>query len=74
MQVRWTHPAVADLTGIFDYLAEHQSHDLAERVISTLFEAAESLGAMPKKGRPGRETDTRRTGDPALSVYRFLHA
>ena len=59
MQVRWTHSAVADLTGIFDYLSEHQSSDLAERVIRAVFEAAQSLGAFPKKGRTGREPDTR---------------
>lgn len=59
MQVRWTQPAVADLTGIFDYLSEHQSSELAERVIRTVVEAAESLRAFPKKGRLGRELDTR---------------
>jgi toxin ParE1/3/4 len=86
MQVRWTQPAVADLTGIFEYLSEHQSSDLAERVIRTLFEAAESLGAMPKKGRPGREPDTRELviqrypyivfytlKEDALEILRVLH-
>lgn len=59
MQVRWTEQAVADLTGIFEYLSEHHSHDLAVRVIRALFEAVESLGGFPGRGRLGRESDTR---------------
>jgi toxin ParE1/3/4 len=86
MQVRWSQPAVADLTGIFEYLSEHRSSDLAESVIRTLFEAAESLGAMPKQGRPGREPDTRELvvqrypyivfytlQQDALEILRVLH-
>lgn len=59
MRVRWTQPAVSDLTGICDYLESHESTAVAERVAQTIYGAAESLAPFPKKGRSGREPNTR---------------
>ena len=59
MHIRWTQPAVYDLTGICDYLEKHESAALAERVAQAVYDAAHSLSPFPKKGRPGREPDTR---------------
>ena len=59
MRIRWTPPAVNDFTAICDYLETHENPKLARRVAQTIFDAAQSLAVFPKKGRPGREPDTR---------------
>jgi toxin ParE1/3/4 len=59
MHIRWTQPAVSDLTGICDYLEKHETAALAQRVAQAVYDAAHSLAPFPKKGRLGREPDTR---------------
>lgn len=73
MRICWTQPAVDDLTVICDYLQEHESPALAQRVAQTVYGAAQSLSQFPKKGRPGREPDTRELviqRYPYIVVYR----
>jgi plasmid stabilization system protein ParE len=59
MRIRWTSPAVSDLTGIYDDLETYETRELAQRIAEAIYGAAESLRLFPKKGRIGREPDTR---------------
>lgn len=59
MRVRWTSPAVSDLTSIYDYLAGHETCDLAQRLVQAIYSTAHSLAPFPRKGRPGRDPETR---------------
>ena len=36
MRIRWTEPAAADLTGICDYIDEHDGPERARRVAITI--------------------------------------
>ena len=59
MRIRWTQPAISDLTGICDYLETQESPAFASRVAQAVHSAAYSLANFPKKGWPGREPGTR---------------
>jgi toxin ParE1/3/4 len=74
MRIRWTEPAVADLTGICDYLQEYESPTLARTVAQAVYRAAQLLSKFPMKGRIGREADTRElviSRYPYIVVYRL---
>lgn len=74
MHIRWTEPAVSDLTGICDYLQEYESPALARTVAKTVYRAAQSLSKFPMKGRIGREAYTRElviNRYPYIVVYRL---
>jgi len=43
MRIRWTQPAVQDLTGICDYVGEHGSPVTARRVALTIYESVALL-------------------------------
>jgi toxin ParE1/3/4 len=86
MLVRWTKPAVDDLTGICDYTAEYFGAVQARRAAIAICESVESLGAFPNKGRLGRKPNTRELGIPrppfvvvyrvregAIEITRILH-
>lgn len=72
MRIRWTEPAAADLTGICDYIDEHDGPERARRVAIALYESADSLGPFPQRGRLGRKPGTREqiiSGLPYLVVF-----
>ena len=72
MRIRWTQPAVSDLTAICDYLETHKTPAFAETVAHAIPGAACSLAHLAKQGRPGREPDTREMAiqkHPHISVY-----
>lgn len=73
MLIRWTEPAVSDLTQICDYIAEHRSAATARRVAVSIYERVGSLADFAEMGRPGRRDGTRElilTGLPYIAVYR----
>jgi toxin ParE1/3/4 len=73
MHVRWTDPAVSDLTHICDYIEEHDSNATARRVAVSIYERVSALVDFPQRGREGRQSGTRElifTGLPYLAIYR----
>ena len=74
MRIRWTQPAVNDLTSISDYLDKHDSAATARRIALAIYECVNSLKRFPRSGRTGRVADTRElviTGLPYVIVYRI---
>jgi toxin ParE1/3/4 len=74
MRIRWTDPAVRDLTNICDYVKEHDGSVRARRVALSLYERVNTLAEFSESGRMGRKTGTREfvfTGLPYLAVYRI---
>lgn len=72
-RVRWTKPAVDDLTDLCDYTEERFGPTQARRVALILYDAADSLREMPLRGRTGRKAGTRELpmpGLPFLIIYR----
>ncbi len=72
MRVRWTEPAVRDLTAICDYIEQHDSPPVARTVALRIVEGAESLVNFPRRGRPGSDPGTRElvlAGSPWLVIY-----
>src|SRR5438128_2473173 len=73
MRIRWTGPAVDDLTHICDYTEEHDSPAVARRIARRLCDGIASLRQFPLRGRPGHKADTRELVFPRLpflAVYR----
>jgi toxin ParE1/3/4 len=86
MLVRWTKPAVSDLTHICDYTEERFGSAQARRTAIAIYDSVEALRAFPSKGRPGRQPSTReldvqrlpfvviyRVREGAIEVNRILH-
>jgi toxin ParE1/3/4 len=74
MLVRWTKPAVDDLTHICDYTEQHFGAAQARRAALTIYASVESIRQLPRKGRPGRKPDTRELDIPKLpfvAIYRL---
>jgi len=77
MRVRWTRPAVVDLTRICDYTQEHFGAAKARNTALTIYESAAWLKTFPNLGRPGRKPGTREVvipNLPILIIYRVLDA
>ena len=82
--LRITAPALADLRGIREYIAE-DSPIAAARVAGRLEAACSSLAYMPERGRPGVRLGTRelvsvwpyvivyRVDKPDVTVLRIFH-
>jgi addiction module RelE/StbE family toxin len=73
MRIRWTDPAVHDLTNICDYIREHDAPAAARGVALTIHDRVSSLTRFPELGRPGRRLNTRELvipGLPFLAIYR----
>jgi addiction module RelE/StbE family toxin len=73
MQIRWTQPAVRDLTNICDYIEEQDTAATARRVALIIYRSVTSLNKFPHRGRPGRKTETRElviANLPYIAVYR----
>ena len=58
MQVKWLSLALADLDAVAVYIAR-DSPGAAERMVDTIFAAADRLADYPASGRPGRVLGTR---------------
>ena len=75
MKIRWTDPAVRDLTQICDYIEEHGSAATARKVATSIYEQISGLEKFPESGRTGRHRDTRElvfAGLPYIAVYRLM--
>lgn len=71
MRVIWTAGARRDLREIWAYIAR-DNPAAVERVDEEIIAAGGSLTEMPRRGRPGRHTDTRElivAGRPYIIVY-----
>ena len=55
MRIRWTEPALSDLTAICDYISEHDGPEAARRVALRIYEGVGSLTQFPRRGRLGRK-------------------
>jgi toxin ParE1/3/4 len=75
--VRWTEPAVTDLTGICDYVQQHDGSEAALRIALRIYHALDALSAFPRRGRSGRRVGTRELlfpGLPYVAIYRIKEA
>jgi plasmid stabilization system protein ParE len=73
MHIRWTVPAVRDLTEICDYIDQHDGALKSRSVALAIYEGISTLAQFPYLGRPGRKPNTRElvfSGLPFLAVYR----
>lgn len=73
MTIRWTKPAVDDLTHICDHTLERFGPVQARRAAQLIFNSAGSLKDMPNRGRMGRKPETRELPIPPLPfvlIYR----
>jgi toxin ParE1/3/4 len=74
MRVRWTDPAVNDLSNICDYIEEHDSRTTARRVALSIYNRVNALVEFPQQGRQGRKSGTRElvfSALPYLAIYRI---
>ena len=67
MEVLWLEGALADLSGILEYIAE-RNPAAAPRVAAALRHAATRLGTHPRVGRRGRVAGTRELVVPRLPL------
>jgi toxin ParE1/3/4 len=58
MEVRWLDDAIADVTGLYRYIATDDP-GAAARVVQRIQDAVRLLAEMPHRGRPGRWPGTR---------------
>lgn len=76
MRLRWTEPAVHDLTQICDYIEQHGSPGSARRVALSIYESVSGLADFPERGRTGRKPGTRElvlVRLPYVAIYRIRH-
>lgn len=76
MRLRWTEPAVHDLTQICDYVEQHGSSGSARRVALSVYESVSSLAQFPERGRAGQRAGTRELvlgRLPYVAIYRVRH-
>jgi len=75
IRVRWTEPAVRDLTAICDFTDQRDGPEAARRIALRIYEEVSSLVMFPRRGRPGRKPGSRELvfpGLPFLAIYRVL--
>lgn len=73
MKLSYTQRAKTDLSEIFDYVAQDNTH-AAARIITKIRNSLAGLTANPSLGRPGRVDDTRElviTHTPYIVAYRI---
>jgi toxin ParE1/3/4 len=74
MRVRWTEPAVRDLTRICDYIEKEADSETARRIALVIHQRIDLLKQFPRRGRPGRRPGTLElvfADLPYLTVYRI---
>jgi toxin ParE1/3/4 len=73
MHINWTEQALHDLEHIRRYY-EAQGHPaVARATLTVILDAAEAIGEMPQRGRPGRVAGTRElvvSHTPYIIAYR----
>lgn len=85
MQIRWSPEAVADFTGMIQYIRQ-DNPTAALRVAQAIYQTVAQLKTFPNRGRPGRVDGTRelvfpalpfvvvyRVGESAVEIARLLH-
>ncbi|SBW10494.1 putative toxin Y4kP [uncultured delta proteobacterium] len=85
-RIQWLRIALKDLGAIGKYLQREAGTEIAEGVVATLWEHAQSLRTTPERARPGRVPDTRelvltdypyfiafRVRKNAVQILRVLH-
>lgn len=76
MKIRWLDLAVDDLADIADYIAQ-DNPGAANRVVSRLWSAVNSLSKQPEMGRPGRVHGARElivSNTPFIVPYRVVES
>ena len=76
MHINWTEQALADLERIRRYYVAQGSPGAAGAVLAAVIAAAEAIGEMPQRGRPGRIAGTRELvvpHTPYIIAYRPNH-
>ncbi|HVC83150.1 MAG TPA: type II toxin-antitoxin system RelE/ParE family toxin [Chloroflexota bacterium] len=58
MRIRWTSPALSDLSLLQEYIAE-DSPVAARRIVQSIRAEVNNLAAFPAMGRQGRVAETR---------------
>jgi len=77
MLLRWTSPAVHDLTQICDFISDRADPATARRIAISISESLSLLTQFPERGRPGRKSGTRElvlSNSPYLAIYRVKSA
>lgn len=72
MEVRWLEDALADVAGIYRYIAADDPK-AAGRIVERIRAAVRLLADLPHRGRPGRWPGTRELiipGTPYIVPYR----
>jgi toxin ParE1/3/4 len=75
MRIEWSPHAVADLKTISEYIEQDRNLSTANRITRTIYDAAQSLLAMPHRGRLGRVEGTREllvSPLPYIVIYKVL--
>ena len=71
MEVRWLEDSLADVAGIYRYIADDPK--AAGRIVERIRAAVRLLADLPHRGRPGRWPGTRELiipGTPYIVPYR----
>jgi len=71
MQLVFDDEAIADLEGIYSWIAQN-SPAAAKNVVDRLFRSAELLISFPLMGHAGRDPDTFEWGCAPVALYRRL--
>ena len=69
MRERWTLEALKDLDEAVAYIAEFEDRDTAKEIAVAIKVAAQSLGKLPNRGRPGLIDGTRELLVPDLPYF-----
>ena len=75
MRIDWSPLAVADLKAITEWIEQDRDLATANRIARTIYDAVQSLRAMPYRGRYGRLENTRElvvVRSPYLVVYQVF--
>ena len=72
MKVAWAGPAIIDVRSIKDYVAK-DSQVYAERLAERIVQAAESLQALPLRGRVVPEAQHENIRELLLGSYRIIY-
>jgi addiction module RelE/StbE family toxin len=77
MEIEWTNRALADLDGVWDFIAKDDRRAAADTVDRIIITVEEHLPREPEIGRPGRVDGTRELILPHSSYivpYRVRHS
>jgi len=66
MRVEWSARAVSALQAISEHIQQDRNLETANRVSRAIYDAVQSLGTMPYRGRYGRIENTRELLVPRL--------